>query len=532
MSSGELEDLSPFRKCPNLRHLTLQFGSLGTQHFTPPLYWVDASPLETLQQLKSLTMSPNPAILEGLKFPVLHKAEFSGGSCIQPDCDHLPEMPVLRLLTLDHVQSLRGIGRFAGLWHLKLAGPLRDFSDVEKLRELTCLDVNTHAGWPRKVAPLAALPELLWANFMGEVPRNYWPLAAAPKLCALQAHQAVAVQLEVQAINAALTSWDTIFATPTPRPLPPLRFVSVEAGADASVIPKCAEEPSAEYLAHPKLLHLELLWMYRKVIAAIQKVAGEDAPGRFCTMPQEGAWERGLSISLGTLESMNLFPEVLTAIREALALSPHKWRIQLCSDLRLSEREMSDQEKLWLKQVQDYNKRQRDAWNDDDDEIERYRQTKQHLMDTQFRLRVSEEEGEEPDPEEFEPPEILRPEQPETRSLVTHTGDSLPTSGEEEDEEEEDENLDFELKPFDEQETNSDSEDDAEDGSIAVVPDPDPPEDFWEDPYAHPLADSYRFYTTLTLDAIYHHGSNLATIMQVMRRKPDEVHYSPSKLGE
>jgi hypothetical protein len=525
ISSGELEDLGPFRKCPNLRHLNLQFGSLGTPHFTPPIYWVDGRPLGALAQLESLTLSPNPAILEGLKFPVLHKAEFSGGSCIQPDCQHLPDMPALRLLTMDHVQSLRGIGRFPGLWHLKVSGPLRDFAEVETLRELTCLELHTQMGWPRKVAPLAALPELLWARFLGEVPRNYWPLAAAPKLCQLEVHQAAAVQLEVQAINAALTPWDAVFALPTPRPLAPLRFVAVDLGGDKSVIPQDATEPIADYVAHPKRHHLESMWMRDKICAATRRVAGEDAIGPYPGPPSEGHWSRGLGIQLQTLGAAIRLPEVLEAIRCELAQSGKDWLIQIYCNLRLSEREMSDQEKRWLKQVQESNQRWQAAQDADDSFIERYRKTQQHLIDTQFRLRVSEEEGEEPDPEEFQPPEQLLPESPETRALVTNTGDVQPPAEEAEPEE----NPDFELKPFDEQEQNTPAENDADDGSTAVKPDPDPPEYFWEDPYSHPLADSYRFTLKLTLDAVYHDGYNLATVMQMMRREPDEFHPAPPK---
>ncbi len=521
--SGELEDLGPFRKCRNLRHLNLQFGSLGTPHFTPPIYWVDGRPLGALEQLESLTLAPNPVILEGLKFPVLHKAEFSGGSCIQPDCQHLPEMPALRLLTMDHVQSLRGIGRYPGLWHLKVSGPLRDYAEVEALRELSCLEVNTQLGWPRKVAPLAALPELLWARFLGEVPRNYWPLAAAPKLCQLEVHQAVAVQLEVQAINAALTPWDAIFALATPRPLAALRFVAVERGADRSVLPREPQEPEAEFLAHPKLHHLEICWMREKVCAATRRVAGEDAIGPYPRPPSELHWSRGLGIQLQTLDAAIRLPEVQEAIRCELAQSGKDWLIHIDCNLRLSEREMSAQEKRWLKQVQDSNQRWREADDADETSHQRYVQTKQHLIDTQFRLRVSEEEGEEPDPEEFQPSALISPESPQARTLVTSTGDPKP------EEEEPEEHPDFELKPFDEQEQNTPAENDADDGSTAVKPDPDPPEYFWEDPYAHPLADSYRFTLTLTLDAVYHDGYNLATVMQMMRREPDEFHAAPPK---
>ena len=60
---------------------------------------------------------------------------------------------------------------------------------------------------------------------------------------------------------------------------------------------------------------------------------------------------------------------------------------------------------------------------------------------------------------------------------------------------------------------------------------PEPPPDFLDDPYAHPLANSYAFIATLTLDTFYHHGHNLATVMQLMRREPDVFHPAPKQEG-
>jgi len=58
---------------------------------------------------------------------------------------------------------------------------------------------------------------------------------------------------------------------------------------------------------------------------------------------------------------------------------------------------------------------------------------------------------------------------------------------------------------------------------------PDPPQDFLDDPYAHPLADSYRFFANLTLESFFAHGNNLATVMQVLKREPDEYYPAPER---
>lgn len=515
LSSGMLEDLAPLRHARSLRRLHLCLSTSGTSIFTPPLYWVDASALGHLQELTHLSLSPNPAVLRGLCFPSLHSAELEGSNCIQPDCTHLPEMPALRILKLSGVQSLRGIGRFSELRHLKISGPLRDFADIHQLQHLDCLEVDTTEGWPRDVSTLSTLPELLWVRFGGEIPRNYWPLAKAPRLCELNAGQVPAVHLEVQAINAVLCPWDGVFAAPRRRPLPPLRFVSVAAGGDASVIPRGPDAPGPEFIAHPKRLHLEHLWMNRRVNAAVQNLLGNDDPLDRCNFNgSEICWGRTLRFSLETLDAAQRFPEILDLMRRCMADSPHEWIFHVSLNLRLKEMEMTEQQKKWLRMIQS---RSRD-W-DDDDSLERYKKTKNHVIETQFRKRLA-EEGEDIDPEDFEPPEEIRPE-PYPRVTV-------PASGGAQDEKEK--QPDFELKPYDEQEQN-DSSDDDDDGSVKTAHDPDPPDHFWDDPYAHPLADSYRFYATLTLDAFYHHGHNLATVIQLMRRGPDEYYAAPDCEG-
>ena len=100
-------------------------------------------------------------------------------------------------------------------------------------------------------------------------------------------------------------------------------------------------------------------------------------------------------------------------------------------------------------------------------------------------------------------------------------------SDDEDDEDDEEDDPDFQLKPFDEQEQNDPNDSDDGDRDVKTAPPPDPPPSFFDDPYAHPLSDSYMFFAILTMDSFYHHGNNLATVMQLMRREPDELHTAP-----
>ena len=200
-----------------------------------------------------------------------------------------------------------------------------------------------------------------------------------------------------------------------------------------------------------------------------------------------------------------------------MAASPHEWMFQICLNLRITKLDMTRQQKKWLEEIESESRR----WDDESDS-ERWRKTQQHLIETQFRLCTSKEEGETPNPEDFEPPDEIRIELPGHAKPVPAGPESGVDDADDED------TTDFDLKHFDEQEQNS-GDDDDDGNNVKTAPPPEPPPDFLDDPYAHPLADSYRFYATLTFDTFYHHGHNLATVQQLMGRAPDEHHAAPEK---
>lgn len=515
LGSGELEDLGPLAHCPGLKHLNLVLSGIGPPHFSPPLYWLDTSPLAALQELETLSFYPNPAALAGLSFPRLTTATFSGESCVQPDCAHLPDMPALRFLTLSGVQTLRGIHRFPELRHLIISGPLRDFGDLPRLAKLDCLEVNTTQGWPRRLEPLAGLPSLIWASFQGEWPRNYWPMAGAPRLCQLEVPKCPVVALEVDAVNAVLPSLDSIFGLPEPRPLKPLRFIAVDHGGDTHALPPPQGEPHPDHTAHPKRFQLELTWMAKRLRSIGKRLFDDDKATP--TSSHSTYSNRRIDFAVESIDAARRLPEVVDAVRQTLAGSPHRdWQVFFSVNLRLHFEHMTEQQKKWLRQMEE----EQDA-EDDDFDLEKWQAKQQHILETQFRLRATEEAGEEPDPEDFEVPEILQGEGTGGQRVT-------PQGGAAGSEDEEEENPDFQLKPFDEQEQNTDDDDSDDDSGVTVAPPPTPPPSFFDDPYAHPLADTYRVYAILTEDGLYHHAYNtLATLCQLMGRGPDEHYPAP-----
>jgi hypothetical protein len=507
LSSGELTDLSPLRECGGLR--VLKLGLIGPGHpaLAPPVHWLDASPLSELQALEELDIYPNAAVLRGMCFPKVGRATLVTGSVVQADCGFLPDMPALRQLKLDGVQSLQGIARFRELRSLEVAGPLRDWGDIAELPHLMCLEVNTHCGWPRNVAPLAAAPELRWVRFGGEMPRNYWPLAGAPKLCALEAHQAKAITLDVEAINAALTPWDKVFACTPPRVLPPLRFVS----ADPRAIPQPGPEPDPDYVDCPAVFLQELQWMYRRAMKMVDALVDEDGAMSGGYAPSGTCMHRHLQTGISSQAAADRLPEVIEALRQAMAASPHQWYFSFAICLTVPRHKWGPDRQQWWDKLQA-------GWRSEEDEEESLRKwqlQQKHIIESNFRKRTAEEEGEAPDPEDLEPPEEIRPRPYQPPVTVPADPDAQKEK-------------DFALKPFDEQDQN-DGDDDAE-GGAAVDTDDDPPNWFLEDPNGHPLADSYRLYGALTLDTFYVWHNLLPTAEMLMGRGADETLMAPPKL--
>ena len=499
LHSGELTDLSPLAACTSLRSLSLCLTGATYPAFAPPLFWLDASPLAALQELESLALHTNAALLSGMSFPKLHTATLSCSNTVQRDCAFLPDMPALRHLKLDGVQSLAGISRFADLRSLDISGPLRDWGDIAALPKLKCLDVTTQCGWPRDVTPLAAAPELRWVRFTGEMPRNYWPLTGAAKLCELEVNGAKTVELDVQAINTALTPWDVVFAQKPPRPIPPLRFVS----ADTRLLPRLPETPHPDCLESPVLFLRELRWMFRKATKAVEDLMGDEyAPCR-SDFPGSHYVQRYISTCITTMEAAQRLPEVLDALRRAMAESPHEWHFGFTIQLRVPRHKWGPDRQRWWDKLEE--ERNRD--DDDDSGVNKWRLRQSHLIESNFRLRTAEEEGEAPDPEDLRPPEEIRP-QPYRPPVVVTTD---PADQKEKD---------FALKPFDEQEQNDD--DDNGEGGTSVDTNDDPPDWFWEDPEGHPLADTYRIYGLLTMDTFYVWRNLTGTAESLMGRKVDD----------
>ncbi|MCB1091815.1 MAG: hypothetical protein KDL87_09805 [Verrucomicrobiae bacterium] len=531
VTSGALEDLSPLATATGLRELSLLLETPVGTEFAPPHYWPDTSPLAGLTRLESLVFGPNAGALAGLRFPSLRVATLA--CAMQRDCLCLPEMPELMKLDLSGVQSLRGIGRVRNLRNLAVSGPLRDFGDLPALRHLTALEVDAPFGWPRDVDPVAALPELRYVRFGNdtshyreEVPRNYWPLAGASRLRQLEAPGAIGIALDLQAIQAALTPWDVDFLAPTPRPLPPLRFV---ARREYYLLQPESPALDPDYLADREIFFRESLWMYRRCRERLVALTGhDDTVGDH--RPTRHTTKRVVRLTIEGQALADRLPEAVDALRQCLAEAKHEWYIDLSIHLRVPKRLFSEQQRKWLEELEA-------GWNREDDEAEyeRRRAVRRHEIEATHRLRSTLEDGETPEPGEFAPPEEVGPTGRGQRETVVSDGGAARDSDDDASEETDDEiPEEFRLRPYDEQEKEREKEDDegsGDPGDLSVKVDYGPPDWFIEDPNAHPLNWTYRMLGKISLDTFCAATHCQGTAESLMGRPVDQPPPDPVPFG-
>ena len=503
LASGDLIDLEPLRTCTQLRSLELSLVVNWVPRSAPPLYWLDASPLGALTALETLTYAPNAAVLSGLTFPNLRIAVLSTTQTIQRDCHFLPNMPSLLQLTLDGVQSLCGLSKFPQLSLLTISGPLRDWGDVAQLPSLECLDISTTDGWPQDIHPLTAAPALRWIGFHGDIPRNYWPLTGAPHLCELEVTDVPSLAMDLQAINLALTSWDSVFLHAPPRTFPPLQFYA----ADVNGLPYFSQADCRDKARNPILFLKKLCWMKNRTREILKAGLADDYDYGINYGPP-AIYQPYLALSI-TIRSQAValrLPNVIDLLRRAMAGSSDPWEFNIHIELQVPDHHWTPQQRKWIAQIEaEHSNYDYDA--EDKKHYQSLARKRQHLIENDYRVRTAEEEGDTLSPEDLAPPPDLLPPSPPTLVPTTGSDDTSET--------------DFELKPYDQQEANDSNDNDDDDSDIATEINDDAPDWFRWDPNRHPLADSYRLFGILHFDGFYFFEHFTAIAENLMGRKID-----------
>jgi hypothetical protein len=465
-SSPVCEDYRPLARCTQLRRLTLSLG----------VHWPEVAGLENLQLLESLELSGNLLVFpKGITFPRVHTGKLNCAPLHARCVRDLPQLPACEFLTLAGVERLDGIDAFPRLRNLNLTGPVRDFSPLTVLGDLTWLAYD--GGLPLDVSPVARLPRLLCATFKTahvwgseRAPlRDYSPLAAAPMLRELHVDGCPPLEMEVAALNAGLPPWDDLLLAPEPRPIPPLRVVIAPHSRfpkrDSS--PRAPGEPERE---DPGISVCEGKW----VSAYATRIVGERIGHADWGKVNASGGGGGFIVWVECYEVVERLLEIVEAMREVLARLRDEYEGQVFIALKAPPPEPTEAQRELLQRFRD---------DQEEAEHERRQEEQRERLDRLYLYQLKQQEGEAVAPEEFTAP----PPKP------------LPPA------------------PW---EVEDDEEDEDEFGDTAVKQKTEPPPDLWDD--EHPLANNYRMYATLTLNGLWVIHRDADICQHLLGREADE----------
>jgi hypothetical protein len=497
---GEIADLSPLAEIPRLRilHLTStlcedytplarcsQLRELHLTHWRPyfksPPMWPEFAGLDKLDQLENLLLEGNLlAFPHGITWPKVRTGVLRCQPLDARSVRDLPQLPACEILTLAGVEKLDGIEAFPHLRNLTLETNVRDFAPLAALNHLTTFICR--AFEPLDISPLARLPSLHYAVFDSRFQfatsparlRDFAPLGKAPKLRELIVENCPPVALEVAAINATLQAWNDVLLAPSPRPLPKLRLI-VAPGEKFPQHPDIQLDPEDCGLADDGMRQCEGRWVSRFVAGNVSTKLGCADWG---TAEADGKMRR-VSVTIEAFAVVEKLPQIVEAVRESLAALRPDYLAVVHIWLKEPKLQMTDAQKQLLAQFQT---------EQDEAEYERRQREQAEYLERLHEYELKKQLGEPIKPEEFAPGE----QEP-----------LPPPPWEREPEEDED-----------------DGDDNSGTGGVKVKEKPDPPPDPWDD--EHPLADNYRLWAHLTLDAlwVYPHHRDLAVYL--MGREPDE----------
>jgi hypothetical protein len=464
LHTTKCEDFHALARCAHLRELSLAFG----------VNWPEVAGLEALDQLETLNLNGNLLVFpRGLTWPRVRRGGLTCSPLSARRVGDLPYFPACEFLTLGGVERLDGIEKMPRLRNLTLTGPVRDFSPLMALGELTWLAYQN--GEPLDVTPITRLPRLAFVSFQSQhiygldqaKPRDYAPLAEAPALRELRVTGCPPVETEVAAINAGLTPWDDMFLAPEPRALPSLKMI-VAPPEKRPIRPTPHRGPEEPELIDAGLRECEGRWVEKFVARTITNALGHADWGttNIC------ADARAVGVTIESFGVVEKLPEIIETVRNALARLREDYEASVMIALISPVPEATPAQR----QLEEQFRKERD----DAESESRWREQREYL-ERLHRYELKKQEGSKVSPEEFQPP----PPQP---------GPEPPWERETED-------------------------DDEGGGDVAIKKKPDPPPSWLDN--EHPLADHYRLLAYMTMSEIWFMPHHRDVAVYLMRREPD-----------
>jgi hypothetical protein len=409
-----VSDWSPLGALPKMLSLHVyddeseEFGSLGACRqvrylgVTANRPWPRLAGWEGMVQLEKLDWFGNLFALEAVprleRVRVVKLEHGRAGNLPLRDATRLPEMPALEMLTLEGVNRLDGLERFAQLQTLAVSGPIRDLTPLTKLTRLTHLVVSSQEL--QDLTPLATLPELRYLKVIGERPLDWFVLADLPCLREVVAEDCEANVREAATLQEVLSSWDVDFCATPPRPLPPCQFKVKDDGKLPGVIGW--ERDALFGPEHDRmLLWSEQRWHQQRLKVAMEKLFGNVKWGR-AGGPLHWDHFGDPDLNVTTFAAAMRLSEIVEAVRPLLAESRVPRSIHICVNTE-PWWDWDPDEKPDPEEQAERDRQNEEYW-------EQKRKERAEFLERQHRWRLQQQEGGRIQPDEFAPePEPPKP---------------------------------------------------------------------------------------------------------------------------
>jgi hypothetical protein len=313
---NKISDLGPLQNCRELCVLTLADNPVS-----------DFSPLSKLSRLNELSIStdqlsafqrcPSLSVLEHLRVT---------GDGVARSLRDFPEMPRLRTLDVENLQSLDGAERFPELINLEVKGTFDSIAPVTSLRYLTKARFDT--SQPLDATPLATLYALRELSFHSPSLAGIPSLGRLPVLHEIGCWEGAENSPGLQELKKTLSTWDTEFLAPRAR---------YEPCATLEIVTQAEFD---HYDQHPygigpadsdrAMLSSERGWILGRIREALVIDLEEDTD---FVLPWSGHDRRSDTLVLYTLKAYESFREIVRRVQTILGEAKNDWIIYFQSCL-------------------------------------------------------------------------------------------------------------------------------------------------------------------------------------------------------
>jgi len=404
---GDTEDLRGIGHCRSVRFL----------HIRNECPWPRLDGWEQLVNLETLVWyGSGLAFLSVPELPALRRFDLEYGQYYTQsvntikDFHQLPAMPLLEHFTGWHFYRLDGIERYPRLRALIIVGCFPSLEKLSCLKQLTHLTIGND-DIP-DIKPLLAVPELHQLRIRTKRPHDYSILADAPQLREVRAHGCDVPQVDLHTLSHILPGWEDRLAAAEPRALPPPVLRAQYKDQEENPRESFAYSECDETGWHGNRLFQENEeeWVREQLVAALEdaglmKLPGLEVSGRHAEeehvpyrwFSHASTRSRELGLRLHTIQVISRLRDIIACIRSVLVRTRYRWSVQITGSPNSSDYDYLETRRKRTPEEEAEDERESREY------YEKKRKEEQEYLARELRLRMLKEDGQEPDPADFNP---------------------------------------------------------------------------------------------------------------------------------